>query len=169
MTYDLTSTKDLTDVTSENVTQLPQFPEQLMFTNDTLVPVIAYPCLFFVAASGNLMVLITLWRKRGFKSRVNLCIMHLSVADLIVAFVFIPLEVTWSATVSWNAGDVACRLCMFCRAFGFYLSSFLMVVISIDRYISIVHPLAMYGDKRRVHWLLGAAWVLSVICSLPQV
>ena len=144
-------------------------PQEMTFSEDTLVSVITYPCLFVVAAAGNLTVFITLLRTKGFKSRVNVFIMHLAIADLIVAFIFMPLETIWHATVSWDAGDVACRICMFFRAFGFYLSSFLLVTISLDRYISIVHPLARYSSRRRTKWMLGSAWVLSFLCSLPQV
>ena len=49
------------------------------------------------------------------KSRVNLFIMHLSMADLIVTFIMLPLETAWHITVAWTAGDVACRIGMFAR------------------------------------------------------
>ncbi|KAL8607045.1 hypothetical protein ACOMHN_005071 [Nucella lapillus] len=158
------------DMTNSSTQQqgAPPLPQEMTFSDDTLVSVITYPCLFVIAAAGNLTVFITLLRTKGFKSRVNVFIMHLAIADLIVAFIFMPLETIWHATVSWEAGDVACRISMFFRAFGFYLSSFLLVTISLDRYISIVHPLARYGSRDRARWLLGSAWVLSFLCSLPQ-
>ncbi|KAK3603111.1 hypothetical protein CHS0354_027896 [Potamilus streckersoni] len=124
-------------------------PKEMTFNDDNLVSVIAYSCLFFVAASGNLIVCITLSRYRGIKSRVNMFIMHLAIADLIVAFIMLPLETVWHITVSWNAGDVACRILMFFRAFGFYLSSFVLVSISLDRYFSIVHPLRIHDANYR--------------------
>ncbi|KAK6179458.1 hypothetical protein SNE40_011814 [Patella caerulea] len=141
----------------------------MTFNDDNLVSVIAYSCLFLIAATGNLTVFITLFRSRGFKSRVNSFIMHLSVADLIVAFVMLPMETAWHITVSWKAGDFACRLMMFFRAFGFYLSSFTLVTISLDRYFSIVHPLSLHDAERRGKIMLTVAWTLSVVASLPQV
>ncbi len=42
--------------------------------------------------------------------------MHLSIADLIVTFIMLPLETVWHVTVAWRAGDVACRILMFCRS-----------------------------------------------------
>lgn len=44
-----------------------------------------------------------------------------------------PLEIGWSITVSWEAGDAMCRIMAFFRIFGLYLSSFVIVCISIDR------------------------------------
>ncbi|XP_050402450.1 adipokinetic hormone/corazonin-related peptide receptor variant I isoform X2 [Patella vulgata] len=143
-------------------------PREMTFNDDNLVSVIAYSCLFLIAATGNLTVFITLFRSRGFKSRVNSFIMHLSVADLIVAFVMLPMETAWHITVSWKAGDFACRLMMFFRAFGFYLSSFTLVTISLDRYFSIVHPMSLHDAERRGKIMLTVAWTLSVVASLPQ-
>ncbi|XP_071082475.1 adipokinetic hormone/corazonin-related peptide receptor variant I-like [Haliotis cracherodii] len=143
-------------------------PREMTFNDDNMVSVIAYICLFIVAASGNLIVFVTLFRSRGFKSRVNTFIMHLSIADLIVAFIMLPLETVWHITVAWEAGDLACRFMMFCRAFGFYLSSFILVTISLDRYFSIVHPMSIHDADRRGKIMLGVAWTLSVIASMPQ-
>lgn len=144
-------------------------PREMTFNDDSLVSVIAYVCLFVVAASGNLTVFIALFRSRRIKSRVNLFIMHLSIADLIVAFIMLPLETAWNVTVSWQAGDVACRIMMFFRAFGFYLSSSVLVTISLDRYFSIVHPLSLHDADRRGKIMITLAWILSTVASLPQV
>lgn len=148
---------------------LPPLPREMTFNDDGVLSVIAYSCLFVIAATGNLTVLITLLRSRTIKSRVNTYIMHLSIADLIVAFIMLPLEIVWNITVSWEAGDAACRILMFFRALGFYLSSFVLVTISLDRYFSIVHPMSIHDAERRGKIMITLAWALSVIASLPQV
>ena len=144
-------------------------PKQMTFNDDSLVSVIAYSTLFVIAAFGNLTVFITLFRNRHRKSRVNMFIMHLSIADLIVTFIMLPLETAWHITVAWEAGDVACRVLMFFRAFGFYLSSFILVTISLDRYFAILHPLSLTDADKRGKLMLGFAWIFSVIASTPQV
>ncbi|KAJ8953146.1 hypothetical protein NQ318_017173 [Aromia moschata] len=72
-------------------------------TNDTIPPellakpsisvTLVYGALFVVAAVGNLTVFISLFRSRRRKSRISLMIRHLAIADLIVTFVMIPIEV----------------------------------------------------------------------------
>ena len=37
-------------------------------------------------------------------------VLHLTIADLIVSYVVIPLEIGWRLSVQWYAGDVACKL-----------------------------------------------------------
>ena len=46
----------------------------------------------------------------------------------------------WTYTVSWRADDLTCRVMVFVRIVGFYLSGFVMMVISIDRLMAIMHP-----------------------------
>lgn len=146
-----------------------ELPEGMRFGMQHVIAITAYSCVFVVAAIGNLTVFITLFRNRNDKSRVNMFIMHLSIADLIVTFIMMPLEIAWKATVEWLAGDAACRILMFFRAFGLYLSSFVLVVISLDRYFAILYPLSMNDSDKRGKIMLGFAWLFSVVASVPQV
>ncbi|XP_064608084.1 adipokinetic hormone/corazonin-related peptide receptor variant I-like [Liolophura sinensis] len=147
---------------------MSDLPKEMQFTDDTLVSVVAYTCLFLVAAIGNLTVFITLFRNRNRKSRVNMFIMHLSIADLLVTFIMLPLETAWHITVAWKAGDAMCRILMFFRAFGFYLSSFILVVISLDRYFAILYPLSLNDADKRGKIMLALAWIFSGVASIPQ-
>lgn len=52
-----------------------------------------------------------------------------------VTFIIMPLEIGWAFTVQWIAGDFMCRFMMFFRTFGLYLSSFVLVCISVDRLV----------------------------------
>lgn len=144
-------------------------PDELTFNEDSLISVIIYSVLFLVAATGNLTVFIILVKNRRRRSRVNLFIMHLSVADMIVTFFMMPLEIGWHITVSWNAGDAGCRFFMFWRVFGFYLSSFILITISLDRYFAIAHPLSLINAEKRGRFMLLLAWIFSIIASIPQV
>ena len=144
-------------------------PRELKFNGDSLISVITYSALFVVAAVGNLTVFTILFRNRRRRSRVNLFIMHLSVADMIVTFVMLPLEIGWHGTVGWRAGDAACRAFMFFRVLGFYLSSFILITISFDRYFAIMHPLSLNDADRRGRLMLALAWLFSIVASIPQV
>lgn len=146
-----------------------ELPEEMQFGMQHVVSITAYSCFFVIAAIGNLTVFITLFRNRNDRSRVNMFIMHLSIADLIVTFVMMPLEIVWKATVEWMAGDVACRILMFFRTFGLYLSSFVLVVISLDRYFAILYPLSLNDSDKRGKIMLAFAWLFSTVASIPQV
>ncbi|ELU01220.1 hypothetical protein CAPTEDRAFT_125249 [Capitella teleta] len=145
-------------------------PREIQFNGDSVVSIVTYSVLFCFSAVGNLSVFLTLvaarYQRRA--SRVSLFILHLTVADLFVTFVMIPMEIGWHVTVSWKAGDVACRLLMVLRTFGFYLSSLILIAISLDRYLSIAHPISIQSAGRRSRIMILVAWVIGFIASLPQ-
>jgi len=58
---------------------------------------------------------------------------------------------------------------LFFRAFGLYLSGFVLVCISFDRYFAVLKPLTIPEANKRGKIMLTSAWVGSILCSLPQV
>ncbi|XP_059620895.1 adipokinetic hormone/corazonin-related peptide receptor variant I-like [Phlebotomus argentipes] len=137
---------------------------------DSTVPVIAVYCVMFVIAlTGNLSVVITLFRgRRHRRSRVSLMIFHLAVADLMVACIMIPLEIGWRITVEWYAGNIACKVLLFMRAFCLYLSSNVLVCVSLDRCFAVVYPLRVTDARKRGKYMLAAAWIVATLYSIPQ-
>lgn len=98
-----------------------------------------------------------------------------------------------------------CKVLMFFRVFGIYLSSTVLVCFSLDRYFAVLHPLQVMTDRMRSHramdgflirkqfgtsvhplisnrppsfqvndahrrgkMMLILAWMVSFICSVPQ-
>ncbi|CAL4083265.1 unnamed protein product, partial [Meganyctiphanes norvegica] len=152
-----------TDGSMNNITD-GSLPPWLGFDDQARRDIIAYSVLFVFAAIGNLTVFISLFRSKSRKSRVNLMIGHLAVADLIVTFIMIPLEIGWRFTTSWKAGNTACKVLLFARAFGLYSSSMVLVCISLDRYFAICHPLKVQDSKRRNKIMLFFAWSCAAVC-----
>ena len=64
----------------------------------------------------------------------------------------VPLEIIWTYTVSWAADDVTCRISVFFRILGCYLSGFVLIVISLDRLYAVVSPLAHRQMSRETHF-----------------
>ncbi|XP_041980433.1 gonadotropin-releasing hormone II receptor-like [Aricia agestis] len=127
-----------------------------------------YASLFVVGATGNVAVFVSLIRSRRRKSRVNLLMTHLAIADMIVTFIVIPLEIGWQSTNAWLAGNLACKVFLVLRAFGLYLSSNVLVCISLDRFFAVLYPLRLAVVRKRSKIMLTCAWVVALLCSLPQ-
>ncbi|XP_070162740.1 adipokinetic hormone/corazonin-related peptide receptor variant I-like isoform X2 [Polyergus mexicanus] len=129
-----------------------ELPSEMRFNDGHLVTIITYSILMIISAAGNITVLImTIIKKRKSKSRIHTLIMHLSIADLLVTFLMMPVEIGWSITVSWEAGDAMCRIMAFFRI-----------------YYAVMRPLQILDVYRRGKIMLMLAWVGSVLCSLPQ-
>ncbi|XP_072167426.1 gonadotropin-releasing hormone II receptor-like [Diadema setosum] len=146
-------------------TTLPKTPT---FELAYLIRIITLSTILALSVPLNFIVLWTVWRQRRRKSRVNLLVLHLTVADLLITFVNISTDVIWFCTVAWLAGNTMCKLIMFTQTFAMYASSFVLIVISIDRYAAIVHPLSVREADRRCKIMLRVAWTSAAVCSIPQ-
>ncbi|KAF4527498.1 hypothetical protein B566_EDAN015435, partial [Ephemera danica] len=105
----------------------------MRFNEGHVLSIATYSVLLVISATGNITVLsLLLQRRRKAHSRINTMLLHLAIADLLVTFLLMPLEIAWAATVSWRGGDALCRIMAFFRTFGLFLSSFILVCISLD-------------------------------------
>lgn len=77
-------------------------PREELLIQQNYTVIFVYSALFVVAAIGNLTVFISLLRSRHRKSRISLMICHLAIADLIVTFIMIPIEVILDSKVCWR-------------------------------------------------------------------
>ena len=62
-----------------------------------------------IAVFGNLTVLLVLGTRKKKLSRMNMMIMHLSLADLFVAFFNVLPELIWDITFRFYGGDFMCK------------------------------------------------------------
>uniref|UniRef100_A0A8D8V3K8 Cardioacceleratory peptide receptor n=1 Tax=Cacopsylla melanoneura TaxID=428564 RepID=A0A8D8V3K8_9HEMI len=123
--------------------------------------------LFILIVLGNSAVICAL--KFGVKrrSRMNFFIMHLAVADLCVGVLSVLTDIVWRSSVTWKAGNTACKVVRYSQAVVTYSSTYVLVALSIDRYYAIKYPMNFCGSWRRARWLVGIAWFTSFILSIP--
>jgi gonadotropin-releasing hormone receptor len=158
-------------VTNETFMQgfLASFPQIPIFNKMSMIKTVVLSCMFVVAFIGNSATLVQMYRMRRRKSTINLLILHLAIADLIVTFFCIMSDAVWVATVQWFAGTPVCKLIKFLQVFGLYLSTYIIVIIALDRCLAILDPMGRTRAPRRVRIMVVVAWAVSAVFSLPQV
>ncbi|KAM6980557.1 gonadotropin-releasing hormone II receptor-like [Aplochiton taeniatus] len=144
---------------------VPQLPT---FSTAAKVRVIITFILCAISAFCNLAVLWAASRKKR-KSHVRVLIVNLTVADLLVTFIVMPVDAIWNITVQWFGGEFACRLLMFLKLQAMYSCAFVTVVISLDRQSAILNPLAINKARWRNRIMLTVAWIMSLVLSFPQI
>ncbi|OQR67346.1 gonadotropin-releasing hormone II receptor-like [Tropilaelaps mercedesae] len=77
-------------------------------------------------------------------------------------------QIFWRLMVQWKAGGTMCKVFQVVRAFGPYLSSTIIICISLDRYFAVLHPLKVHDAQRRGKIMIALAWFVSLTWSLPQ-
>lgn len=123
--------------------------------------------IFVLAVFGNATVLAVLLPRK--RTRMYLFMMHLSLADLFVAFCNVLPQLIWDITYVFIGNDFLCRLVKYLQIVVIYASSYIMLMSAVDRYIAICHPLLSHKiHSGRVHLMVLCAWILSLILPLPQ-
>ena len=102
-------------------------------------------------------------------SAIYTLILHLSIADLLVTIFCIGGESIWSYAVAWIWGNVACKVFKFLQMFSLYLSTFVLVLIGVDRFVAVRYPMKSLNTAQRCKRLVMLTWILSFILSIPQV
>ncbi|KAJ8673744.1 hypothetical protein QAD02_005006, partial [Eretmocerus hayati] len=165
-----TTLSTMADEVVNSTVSKPVMDPDMQFNEGHVLSIVGYSILMVFSAIGNISVLTLLLRRRGniVRTRINIMLIHLAIADLLVTFLIMPVEIAWAATVSWKFGDSMCRVTAFFRMFGLYLSSFILICISLDRYHAILRPLHMVDIDRRGRVMITCAWIGATIFALPQ-
>ncbi|KAH8382635.1 hypothetical protein KR009_004476 [Drosophila setifemur] len=123
--------------------------------------------LFIIIVVGNSAVLFVMFINKNRKSRMNYFIKQLALADLCVGLLNVLTDIIWRITISWRAGNLACKVIRFSQVCVTYSSTYVLVAMSIDRYDAITHPMNFSKSWKRARHLVAGAWIISTVFSLP--
>ena len=125
---------------------------------------------FVSAAFLNTAVLLVLWRQRKQMSRMRVFVFHLCLADLVVAFFQVCPQLVWEITDRFAGPDLVCRLVKYLQVLGMFSSTYMIVVLTVDRYQAVCNPMVKFQRTRtKLNVPVCVAWGISLLCSLPQV
>ncbi|XP_039661503.1 C-X-C chemokine receptor type 3-like isoform X1 [Perca fluviatilis] len=133
------------------------------------IPVL-YSVELVIGLLGNGLLLAVLAQKRQSWSISDTFILHLSVADILL-LATLPF---WAAQATQQCGwcfwGFLCKICGAVFNINFYCGIFLLVCISLDRYLSIVHATQLYSQKkpRLAHISCLSVWLVSLILTIPH-
>jgi gonadotropin-releasing hormone receptor len=177
---ELLNSTNIDDITRRvfvyNGTQIMCSEHAPVLTKSTIIRASILSAMAILSLFGNLATIISL--KRGKRSRgrarpswtaIYSLIFQLSIADLLVTIFCIAGEAAWSFAVQWYAGNVACKLFKFLQMFALYLSTFILVLIGVDRWLAVKYPMKSMATATRSGKLVVVAWALSFLLSIPQV
>uniref|UniRef100_A0A3P9J5H6 Somatostatin receptor type 2 n=1 Tax=Oryzias latipes TaxID=8090 RepID=A0A3P9J5H6_ORYLA len=121
-----------------------------------------------VGLCGNTLVIYVILRYAKMKTVTNIYILNLAVADVLcmTSLPFIALQLV---LVRWPFGEVLCKIIMTVDSLNQFTSIFSLMVMSIDRYLAVVHPIrSTKWRKPRMAKLINlTVWVVSLLVILP--
>lgn len=127
-----------------------------------------YSLFFLFGFLGNLLVIWVIVFGTRLRSMTDVCLLNLALADLLLVCT-LPF---WAhqALGRWVFGDVMCKIVLGVFNISFYCGIFFISLMSIDRYLAVVH--AVYTIRARTRSLGTTAavvvWMAGLLASFPD-
>ena len=122
--------------------------------------------MIFVAILGNSVVCYIVYQKPAMRSAINLLLATLALADLLSAILCMPFSFVTVIAQKWIFGNEVCLVNGILYAFLVTEATFVLVTISIDRYLIIVRRRdTLTPQKARLY--IGLSWAISFIAAIP--
>ena len=130
---------------------------------------LTYVIVFLVALIGNSIVIHVVRMRLTNRVPFNLLIVNMAACDIIYAFAAAPFGIHYIwVSVLWFSGEFGAFLCKF-KEFALVVSIATSVltlsVMSVDRYLAIVHVLKRPLSRQKVFYAVIILWLVSFLLS----
>ncbi|VTJ72286.1 Hypothetical predicted protein [Marmota monax] len=134
-----------------------------------LIPLV-YLVVCVVGLLGNSLVIYVVLRHTASPSVTSVYILNLALADELF-MLGLPFLAAQNALSYWPFGSFMCRLVMAVDGINQFTSIFCLTVMSVDRYLAVVHPArsARWRTAPVARTVSAAVWVASAVVVLPVV
>ncbi|XP_041798478.1 C-C chemokine receptor type 8 isoform X2 [Chelmon rostratus] len=128
-----------------------------------------YTVFFLLGLLGNSLVIWVTACGARLRSMTDVCLLNLAVADLLLVC-SLPFQ-AHQARDQWLFGDAMCKLVLGIYHIAFYCGIFFISLMSIDRYLAVVHAVYAMRARTRSFGMIAAAvvWLAGFLASFPDV
>ncbi|KAJ6661999.1 hypothetical protein lerEdw1_012846 [Lerista edwardsae] len=126
-----------------------------------------YSLVYILGLLGNGLVVLILIRYKKLKSMTDIYLLNLAISDLL--FIFTLPFWAYSAVHGWVFGAALCKTFSALYDAGFYSGSFFIVLLTIDRYLAIVHAVFALKARTVVYGIITSliTWVVAFLAATP--
>lgn len=117
---------------------------------------------------GNILVIVILFKYENLKSLTNAFILNLAVSDLFFT-AGLPFWANYHMSGIWDLGQPLCVTINFIFYVGFYSSGFLLILMTIHRYVAVMNPLSDIVSASGLSSIVATViiWVVSILAGSP--
>lgn len=127
----------------------------------------AYAVVTTVGLFGNLCLIVIIKRQKEVQNVTNILIANLSLSDVLICIMCIPVTVAYTLMDYWIFGEAMCKISSFVQSISVTVSIFSLVLIAIERYQLIVNPRGWKPNISHAYWGIIFIWFLSLVISIP--
>ncbi|XP_060075761.1 cardioacceleratory peptide receptor-like [Ylistrum balloti] len=124
-------------------------------------------CAEFVFAFALNAIVIGLLLRNKKRNRMSFFVLHLAISDFLMAVFYIFPAVIDRLLDAWLAGLFMCKLIKYLNLVVCFASTYMLVVLSIDRLYAIARPLSATRRGIVYQWtLVSFAWVIAAMLGI---
>uniref|UniRef100_A0A8C5PDQ9 G-protein coupled receptors family 1 profile domain-containing protein n=1 Tax=Leptobrachium leishanense TaxID=445787 RepID=A0A8C5PDQ9_9ANUR len=128
--------------------------------------------LTFFTVFGNILVMLAFIVDKRLRTQSNYFLLNLAICDFFVGAFSMPLLLPYMLNGKWMLGRIVCKLWLTIDYTVCVASSFSVVLISYDRFISVTKAV-LYRQQQNRHrqtvFKMAAVWILSFILYGPAI
>lgn len=131
--------------------------------------IVLYGIIFIVGLLGNMFVIFVIIKFKSMRTLTNYFLVNLTVGDILVIFICIPVTLGSTIYKKWIYGEVLCKLTPFIQGSAVGVSVLSLLLISISRYFAIYKPLTakIVFSTKNVRAMLVGIWTVSIASFSP--
>ncbi|XP_073667827.1 C-C chemokine receptor type 8 [Paramisgurnus dabryanus] len=129
----------------------------------------AFYMVFVLGLVGNITILWVLLKVMHLKTLTNVCLLNLALSDLLMVL-SLPIWALYTQG-HYLTGNAMCKVIAGVYQVGLYSGILFVTLMSVDRYLVIVHAVAVLGAKMLRYGVVVSLiiWVVSIAAALPEV
>ncbi|KAK6173960.1 hypothetical protein SNE40_017326 [Patella caerulea] len=128
-----------------------------------IVLMVVYAITMLAGLVGNAFVILVVVRQRHMRTLTNVFFLNLTIGDLLVLIICIPITLGNYLYRDWVYGEIMCKVTPFLQGTAVSVSVFSMLAISINRYFAIHIPLKakLIFSRQNVAIIIVLIWIAS--------
>ena len=127
-----------------------------------------YSLVFMIGLLGNVVVVVILTKYKRLRIMTNIYLLNLAISDVLF-LVTLPFWIHYVRWKEWVFGHHMCKLLSGLYYMGLYSEIFFIVLLTIDRYLAIVHAVFALRARTVTFGIVTSivVWVLAILASVP--
>lgn len=132
-----------------------------------IIPVFYY-INFLLSYIGNGLVLFIIYKYEKLNSVTNIFLLNLVLSNILFAS-SLPFWATYHLS-EWVFGEIMCKLVSSAYSVGFCSSILFLTLMTLDRYLAVVHTVPAAKREMRAYAIVGTltVWLVSVAASVKE-
>ncbi|XP_012225818.1 RYamide receptor-like [Linepithema humile] len=131
--------------------------------------IVLYVPVMAIAVIANILVIAVVFKYHYMRSVTNYFVVNLSVADLLVTMICMPVAISHAISMAWKYSEFMCKLASYLQGVAVAASVFTITAMSIDRYLAIRSPITFRRIFNRKSTLLVilVLWLVALAIFAP--